>query len=103
MADPPEDAVERRQRESAACMKNDRAGCTKRRRVEVRLRTTFEEQLDLLEAMIQEEGVLVLRALRGAVNALEGGDEELADEVIAFDDEVDERYLRDPRRGRARR
>jgi phosphate transport system protein len=76
------------------CVENDHAGFTKRRRVEVRLRTTFEEQLDLLEAMIQEEGVLVLRVLRGAINALKGGDEELAGEVIAFDDEVDERYLR---------
>src|SRR5712691_9130534 len=58
------------------------------------MRTTFQEELDLLEATIQEEGVLVLRALRGAINALEDRDEELAGEVIAFDDEIDGRYVR---------
>jgi phosphate transport system protein len=40
-----------------------------------------------------EEGELVLRALRGSLNALREADAELADEVIAFDDEVDRRYL----------
>ncbi|MGZ4338063.1 MAG: phosphate signaling complex protein PhoU, partial [Gaiellaceae bacterium] len=39
------------------------------------------------------EGALVLRALRGAVNALDQHDHELADEVIAFDDDVDARYI----------
>jgi len=58
------------------------------------MRTTFQEELDVLEATLQEEGSLVLRALRGAINALEQRDSELADEVIAFDDDVDERYLR---------
>jgi phosphate transport system protein len=58
------------------------------------MRSTFQEELDLLEATLQEEGALVLRALRGAINALEQRDSELADEVIAFDDDVDERYLR---------
>jgi phosphate transport system protein len=58
------------------------------------LRTTFQDELDLLEATLQEEGSLVLRALRGALNALENRDHELADEVIAFDDDVDERYVR---------
>ena len=48
----------------------------------------------MLEATLQEEGSLVLRALRGALNALENRDHELAEEVIAFDDDVDERYLR---------
>jgi|SRR5262245_8130303 len=43
--------------------------------------------------MIQEEGELVLRSLRAAVNAVAQRDCELADEVIAFDDEIDERYL----------
>ena len=57
------------------------------------MRTTFQEQLNQLEATLQEEGALVLRALRGAINALEQRDEELADEVIAFDDDVDDRYL----------
>jgi phosphate transport system protein len=58
------------------------------------VRSTFQDELDLLEATLQEEGSLVLRALRGALNALEQRDTELADEVIAFDDDVDERYLR---------
>src|SRR5207302_5540815 len=51
------------------------------------------EELDLLEATLQEEGELVLRALRGSINALEQRDHELADEGIAFDDDVDQRYI----------
>jgi phosphate transport system protein len=58
------------------------------------MRTSFQEELDVLESTLQEEGALVLRALRGALNALEQRDPELADEVIAFDDDVDDRYLR---------
>jgi phosphate transport system protein len=54
---------------------------------------TLQEELDRLEAGIRDEGELVLRALRGALEALERRDVELADEVIAFDDEVDARYL----------
>ena len=57
------------------------------------MRVTLQEELDQLEATLHEEGDLVLRALRGALNALVHQDVELADEVIAFDDEVDERYL----------
>ncbi|MGB2952376.1 MAG: phosphate signaling complex protein PhoU [Gaiellaceae bacterium] len=57
------------------------------------MRTTFQEELDQLEASLQEEGALVLRALRGALNALGQRDVELADEVIAFDDDVDRIYL----------
>jgi phosphate transport system protein len=57
------------------------------------LRQPFHEQLSQLEAALQEEGDLVLRALRSALNALARGDDELADEVIGFDDEVDARYL----------
>ena len=56
------------------------------------MRLTLQEDLDQLEAALQEEGELVLRSLRGALNALVDGDTELADEVIAFDDEVDARY-----------
>jgi phosphate transport system protein len=55
------------------------------------MRAGFHEELDQLEATIQEEGALVLRAIRGALNALHQADAELADEVIAFDDEVDSR------------
>jgi phosphate transport system protein len=57
------------------------------------MRTSFQDELNLLESTLHEEGALVLRALRGALNALEQRDQELADEVIAFDDDVDERYV----------
>ncbi len=57
------------------------------------MRISFTEELSQLEASLQEEGDLVLRALRSSLNALARGDEELADEVISFDDEVDRRYI----------
>jgi phosphate transport system protein len=57
------------------------------------MRQTFTEELAQLEASLQEEGDLVLRALRSSLNALARGDEELADEVISFDDRVDARYM----------
>jgi phosphate transport system protein len=57
------------------------------------MRVTLQEDLDQLEAALQEEGALVLRALRGCLNALAQSDVELADEVIAFDDEIDDTYL----------
>ncbi len=56
------------------------------------MRLGLQEELDQLEAGVQEEGELVVRALRGALGALVDHDLELADEVIAFDDEVDARY-----------
>ena len=57
------------------------------------VRVTFQEELDQLEASLQEEGALVLRVLRGALNALSQRDVELADDVISFDDDVDRLYL----------
>jgi phosphate transport system protein len=57
------------------------------------LRATFQEELDQIENLLQEEGALVLRSLRGAINAVSDHDSELADEVIAFDDEIDRRYV----------
>ncbi len=57
------------------------------------MRITLQEDLDQLEAGLQDEGELVLRALRGALDALVNQDAERADEVIAFDDEVDEGYF----------
>jgi phosphate transport system protein len=45
-----------------------------------------------LEASLQEQGRVVLRAIRGSVSALLSRDDELCDEVIAFDDEIDRRY-----------
>jgi phosphate transport system protein len=57
------------------------------------VRVTLQQELDTLQASLLEEGELVLRALRGALNALQEQDPELADEVIAFDDDVDGRYF----------
>ena len=57
------------------------------------MRLSFTEELARLESSLQEEGTLVLRALRSSLNALARGDQELADEVISFDDEVDRRYI----------
>src|SRR2546421_10755541 len=57
------------------------------------VRISFQEELEQVEAALQEEGDYVLRALRAAVNAVEQADTELADEVIAFDDEIDQRYF----------
>jgi phosphate uptake regulator len=56
------------------------------------MRIGLQEELDMLQAALMEEGELVLRSLRGSLEALEQRDPELADEVIAFDDEVDTRY-----------
>ena len=58
-----------------------------------RRRVTLQQDLDRIQAEIQHESDLVLRSLRGAVNALRKRDVELADEVIAFDDEVDGLYF----------
>jgi phosphate transport system protein len=57
------------------------------------MRITFQEELDRIEAALQEEGEFVLRSLRGSMNALERRDIELADDVIAFDDDIDRRYF----------
>lgn len=57
------------------------------------MRVEYQERLHLLESSLQEQGTLCLRAIRGAVDALTTQDVELCDEVIAFDDEIDSRYL----------
>ena len=57
------------------------------------MRATLQEELDRLEEALQEEAELVLRSLRGAIAVLTEQDLELADEIIAFDDEVDRAYL----------
>jgi phosphate transport system protein len=57
-------------------------------------RVEFQASLDALEATLQEQGAVVLRALRGAINVLYSQDTELCDEVVAFDDEIDSRYHR---------
>jgi phosphate transport system protein len=56
------------------------------------MRISFHEQLEQIEANLQAEASLVLRSLRAALNALSQTDFGLADEVIAFDDEVDAAY-----------
>ncbi len=53
----------------------------------------IDEALDRLEAELQEEGQRVISAIHGATRALQGRDVELADEVIAFDDEIDRLFL----------
>jgi len=57
------------------------------------MRIELQAELDALEAGFQETGEIVLRSIRGVVDALRTQDVELCDEVIAFDDEVDDRYL----------
>jgi phosphate transport system protein len=53
----------------------------------------IDDDLSRIEAQLQEEGQRVLSAVRGAIRALEETDSELADEVIAFDDEIDRLFL----------
>ena len=53
----------------------------------------IDEALNGIEADIQEEGRRVLEAVRGAVKALAERDGELAGEVIAFDDQIDELFI----------
>jgi phosphate transport system protein len=53
----------------------------------------IDEALNQIEAHLQEEGQRVLSAVRGAMRALAERDRELADEVVAFDDEIDTLFL----------
>jgi phosphate transport system protein len=53
----------------------------------------IDEALDRIEAQLQEEGQRVVSAIHGAIRALQERDVELADEVIAFDDEIDALFL----------
>ena len=53
----------------------------------------IDDALDRLEAQLQEEGQRVVAAVQGAVRALGGQDVELADEVIAFDDDIDRLFM----------
>jgi phosphate transport system protein len=58
------------------------------------LRASFQEDLRELEELLDAESELVLRSVRAAVEALVTRDSELADEVIAFDDDIDAVYMR---------
>jgi len=53
-------------------------------------RVTFQEELSHLEESLEVESQLVLRSIRGATEALVSQDMELAGEVIAFDDDIDQ-------------
>jgi phosphate transport system protein len=53
----------------------------------------IDAALDQIEAELQKEGERVLNAVRGAMRALGESDRELAEEVIAFDDEIDTLFL----------
>src|SRR6185437_54409 len=57
------------------------------------LTMSIDSALEQVEAQLQEMGQRVLSAVHGANRALEERDEELAGEVIAFDDEVDRHFL----------
>ncbi len=51
---------------------------------------TFNEELERLEESLEVESQLVLRSIRGATEAVVSQDVELAGEVIAFDDDIDQ-------------
>jgi len=57
------------------------------------MRNEFHRELERLEARLQFESDLVMRALRLALTALDDSDDEAAEEVIRFDDQVDAVYL----------
>ena len=57
------------------------------------MRVTFHEELDELEHSLQAVGELVVRSVQATSRALVEQDVELAEEVIAFDDDVDSAYL----------
>ena len=57
------------------------------------MRDEFHRELQRLEARLQFESDLVMRSLRLALTALHDSDDEAADEVIRFDDQVDAVYL----------
>ena len=57
------------------------------------MRIELQSELDGLESAFQETGEIVSRSIRAVVDALRTQDVELCDEVIAFDDEVDQRYM----------
>jgi phosphate transport system protein len=57
------------------------------------MRISFHEELAGLEDQLQREGDLVVRSIQAATRALVEEDLELADEVIAFDDDVDRQYF----------
>ncbi|MEA2581055.1 MAG: phosphate transport system protein [Actinomycetota bacterium] len=61
-------------------------------------RQAFHDELDSIEREVLAEGELAERAIDRAVTALVTRDPELANDVIAEDDAIDERYLAVERR-----
>src|SRR5688572_2110200 len=57
------------------------------------MRKSFHEQLAEAERLVVETTSLVLRQIDGAINALQTRDKELAETVIAGDDDVDAKYI----------
>jgi phosphate transport system protein len=57
------------------------------------MRDEFHRELQRLEARLQFESDLVMRSLRLALTALNDSDDDAAEEVIRFDDQVDAVYL----------
>jgi phosphate transport system protein len=57
------------------------------------MRIELQGELNSLESSFQETGEIVLRSIRAVVDAMRTQDVELCDEVIAFDDEVDQHYM----------
>ncbi|MDR0293850.1 MAG: hypothetical protein LBH95_06835 [Oscillospiraceae bacterium] len=55
------------------------------------MRYKFDEQLERLNQSLIEMGALVERSIRLAIDALAKQDTEMAEKVIAFDDEVDQK------------
>jgi phosphate transport system protein len=61
-------------------------------------RRTFHDQLAEAESLVVETAGLVVRQIEGSLKALESRDKDLAAEVIAGDDAVDEKYIEIERR-----
>ena len=57
------------------------------------MRDEFHRELERLEARLQFESDVVMRSLRLALTALNDSDDDAAEEVIRFDDQVDAVYL----------
>src|SRR5687768_15155260 len=56
-------------------------------------RRSFHEQLAEAESLVVETAGIVLRQIDGSLKSLETRDKELAKEIIAGDDAVDEKYV----------
>jgi phosphate transport system protein len=64
----------------------------------VKARSHFHEQLEALELEVVSMGELAERAIGRAMDALVYRDDRVADQVVAADDEIDEKYLSVERR-----